>query len=128
MLTSVVVLYALTAGIAGYVSAALYKIMGGASRVMPGCTGAPLHVMVGPAAGCGSSRPSHNRALTVHPPCLPAPPCCCRHQLGAQRADHHHAVLRPPAGHVLVPQHCECLLLWCPTLCYGSLVPCQCRC
>ena len=29
MLTSVVVLYALTAGIAGYVSAALYKIMGG---------------------------------------------------------------------------------------------------
>lgn len=30
MLTSVVVLYALTAGIAGYVSAALYKIMGGA--------------------------------------------------------------------------------------------------
>ena len=29
MLTSVVVLYALTAGIAGYVSSALYKIMGG---------------------------------------------------------------------------------------------------
>jgi energy-converting hydrogenase Eha subunit G len=29
MLTSVVVFYALTAGIAGYVSAALYKIMGG---------------------------------------------------------------------------------------------------
>lgn len=32
MLTSVVVLYALTAGIAGYVSAALYKIMGGEWR------------------------------------------------------------------------------------------------
>jgi hypothetical protein len=29
MLTSVVVFYALTAGVAGYVSAALYKIMGG---------------------------------------------------------------------------------------------------
>ena len=37
MLTSVVVFYALTAGIAGYVSAALYKIMGGAcSAVLPG--------------------------------------------------------------------------------------------
>ncbi|KAI7835337.1 hypothetical protein COHA_010761 [Chlorella ohadii] len=33
MLTSVVVLYALTAGIAGYVSAALYKIMGGTNWV-----------------------------------------------------------------------------------------------
>jgi len=37
MLTSVVVLYALTAGIAGYVSAALYKIMGG--KRAAGCAG-----------------------------------------------------------------------------------------
>lgn len=83
MLTSVVVLYALTAGIAGYVSAALYKIMGGASRVTPGCRWSRLAC---DGWDCCRLRiqppftqlcPDHAPALPARAPLLPQAPTGC---------------------------------------------------
>ena len=67
MLTSVVVFYALTAGIAGYVSAALYKIMGGEARSGGGGPGQGLCMWRHRGARHGRPGPSRTPSRLAPP-------------------------------------------------------------